>query len=241
MFLFLNGRLQNIFLNFKFGINVMLVRKGNRLFSLVFIGIICACSTMESPGPVIPDFVNCSIFPDARQSLYVLPFATGKSFRVSRTFDHYTSLNGGVGLYAVDIPMPVGTPVHCMRAGVVVAVEERFPDEDHADFHENWIFIRHKDSTIARYFHLTRNGALVNSGDTVVQGQHVGLSGNSGPSTAPHLHIDVQTCGPNLPPGYNKLPCGMTLPLSFRNTEAHTCGLEPKKSYTAQSFIPDSR
>jgi murein DD-endopeptidase MepM/ murein hydrolase activator NlpD len=176
----------------------------------------------------------------------VLPFAVGRRFQVSRTFEHYLTPDGsiqagGVQLYAIDVPMPIATTVHAIRSGVVVAVEERFADDDHARFHENWVMIRHADQTVARYIHLTRDGALVEVGEAVTQGQRVGLSGNSGESTGPHLHFDVQTCGPNLPPGYNSLPCGATAPLSFRNTEPHACGLEAGRSYTAESFTPDSR
>lgn len=75
----------------------------------------------------------------------------------------------------------------------------------------------------------------------MAQGEVIGLSGNSGPSTGPHLHFDVQTCGPNLPPGYNRLPCGMTVPVSFSNTEAHACGLDPGKTYAAEPFSPGVR
>jgi murein DD-endopeptidase MepM/ murein hydrolase activator NlpD len=200
--------------------------------------------TGPSPGPPgagIPAVVDCSVFTDSAGSAYVLPWAPGGRFQVSRTFEHYTTANGGVGLYAIDVPMPVGTPIRAARSGRVVAVEERFTDQDRADFHENWVMIRHADDTVARYIHLTANGALVEVGDAVVQGDVIGLSGNSGASTGPHLHFDVQTCGPNLPPGYNRLPCGATVPVSFRNTEPHTCGLEPRRVYTAFPFTPDSR
>ena len=181
------------------------------------------------------------MFPESRGSSYVLPFAVGRRFKVGRTFDHYLPSNGGVGLYAIDVDVPIGTPVHAMRSGTVVAVEERFPDEDHATYHENWVMIRHADDTVARYIHLTRNGVDVNAGEVVVQGQVVGRSGNSGASNGPHLHFDVQTCGPNLPPGYNQPPCGMTVPLSFRNTEPQSCGLETGKTYSALAFAADSR
>jgi murein DD-endopeptidase MepM/ murein hydrolase activator NlpD len=214
----------------------------------VVVGAGVSCSNPTGPdaaptGPTggVPGSVNCSLFPDSRTAPYVLPFAIGERFQISRTFDHYTPGNGGVGLYAIDVPMPVGTPVHAIRAGTVVAVEERFPDTDHATFHENWVMIRHADGTVARYIHLTANGALVETGNAVAQGQRIGLSGNSGASTAPHLHFDVQTCGPNLPPGYNDAPCGMTVPLSFRNTEAHACGLEARRTYAALPFESDSR
>lgn len=197
-----------------------------------------ACS---DSGPTVPDFVDCSVFPPSRSAVYVLPYPAGEGFRVSRTFEHYTPANGGVGLYAIDFPMPIGTPVHASRAGTVVAVEERYSDDDHADFHENWVMIRHADNSIARYIHLTTNGARVESGDLVSQGQLIGLSGNSGASNGPHLHFDVQACGPNLPPGYNRLPCGQTLPLSFRNTQEARCGLVAGRTYRALAFTPDAR
>jgi murein DD-endopeptidase MepM/ murein hydrolase activator NlpD len=137
--------------------------------------------------------------------------------------------------------MPIGTPIHAMRAGMVVAVEEGYADGDRAVYHENWVMVRHADDTVGRYIHLTPNGALVEMGDEVTQGQVIGLSGDSGASSGPHLHVDVQTCGPNLPPGYNTLPCGMTLPLSFRNTLPEPCGLVPGRVYRAAAFAADDR
>jgi murein DD-endopeptidase MepM/ murein hydrolase activator NlpD len=205
-----------------------------------------SCSGSEAPatgpsGSVVPDVVDCAVFPAPSLSPYVLPYAIGHGHSVSRTFGHYTPLNRGVGLYAIDFPMPIGTSVHAARAGVVVAVEERFSDADRATFHENWVMIRHGDGTVARYLHLTTKGALVEVGQRVAQGQPIGRSGNSGPTTGPHLHFDIQTCGPNLPPGYNDLPCGMTVPVSFRNTDPHACGLEPPRAYTARPFTADPR
>lgn len=209
------------------------------------LAVAAACSDSGHDGPTappVPSYVNCAAFPAAQTAMYVLPFAVGKQFRVNRTFGHYNlALNGGVGLYAIDLGLPLGTPVHAARAGTVVAVEERFANDDRADYHENWVMIRHADETIGRYMHLTTNGALVDVGDLVVQGQQIGFSGNSGPSSGPHLHFDVQTCGPNLPPSYNRPPCGMTVPVSFRNTTPHSCGLEPTVSYAAQPFVPDGR
>lgn len=92
-----------------------------------------------------------------------------------------------------------------------------------------------------RDIHLTRDGALVAVGDWVAQGDLIARSGSSGPLTGPHLHFDVQTCGPNLPPRYNDLPCGATVPVSFRNTTLETCGLEAGRTYTAFDFLPEAR
>ncbi len=192
-------------------------------------------------GPAVPDFVDCSVFGAPAQSEYVLPYQPGQRWEVGNTFGHYTPLNGGVGLYAIDFRMPIGTEVTAARAGTVVAIEEGFSDDDHQDYHENWVMVEHADGTIGRYIHLTRNGALVEIGQTVAQGEVIGLSGNSGASSRPHLHFDVQSCGPNLPPGYNDLPCGHTVPVTFRNTAAHSCGLAEDRFYRADTFTPDDR
>lgn len=206
--------------------------------------VACSSPTSPTPGPpssAIPDVVNCAAFPDARTSAYVLPVAVGQRVRVTNTFGHYTPANQGVGLHAMDFDLPIGAPVHAVRSGVVLAVEERFSDDDRMTYHENWVMVRHADGTVARYIHLTKDGALVEPGEAIDQGQVIGKSGSSGPLTAPHLHFDVQACGPNLPPDFNSLPCGMTVPVSFRNTEDHACGLEARATYTALPFTPDAR
>jgi len=99
---------------------------------------------------------------------------------------------------------------------------------------ENFVFVQHEDGTVGRYFHLTHQGARVGVGDSVVQGALLGISGNTGQTAGPHLHFDVQRCGPNLPPNYNALPCGQTVPVSFRNTRRHGCGLRVGERYLAQ-------
>ena len=91
--------------------------------------------------------------------------------------------------------------------------------------------VQHADGTVARYMHLKLGGVLVALDEAVKQGQRIALSGNTGQTGGPHLHFDVQKCGPNLPPRYNALPCGMTVPLTFRNAGANVCGLIPGKRY----------
>jgi len=39
--------------------------------------------------------------------------------------------------------------------------------------------------------YLKKDGVLVNVGDTVKQGQHIGYSGNTGYTAFPHLHFQV--------------------------------------------------
>jgi murein DD-endopeptidase MepM/ murein hydrolase activator NlpD len=183
----------------------------------------------DPDGPAVPK----SAFPNYRKSKYILPYEPGTSYLVWRTTSHYNTGNGGVGLYAIDIEMPIGTPLLASRAGKVVAARDHFIDGNNTDLEENYVMVQHSDKTVARYIHLKTGGALVKVGDSVRQGQRIALSGNSGQTGGPHLHFDVQTCGPNLPPAYNALPCGKTLPVNFRNTEDNACGLIPNKSFRA--------
>jgi murein DD-endopeptidase MepM/ murein hydrolase activator NlpD len=197
-------------------------------------------SGRKSSDQCIPDpngpAVLKSAFPDSKKSHYILPYEANTSHLVWRTTSHHNAGNGGVGLYAIDIEMPIGTPLVASRAGTVVAVRDHFPDGNDKDLEENYVMVQHDDKTVARYIHLTQGGALVKLGDVVRQGQRIALSGNSGQTGGPHLHFDVQTCGPNLPPAYNALPCGKTVPVNFRNTEKNPCGLIPNRKYRA---LPD--
>jgi murein DD-endopeptidase MepM/ murein hydrolase activator NlpD len=182
--------------------------------------------------------VDCALYPPQATSAYVLPYPVGRSYLVAQTTGHYRAENGGVGIFAIDFLMPIGSRIAAARAGTVVAVRDTFSDGNGRDLEENFVFVRHDDGSIGRYIHLTRGGALASVGERVEQGEVIALSGNTGFSAAPHLHFDVQVCGPNLPPDYNQLPCGQTLPLSFRNTATHTCGLRVGIMYLAEPYGP---
>jgi len=209
----------------------------------ILIAVLTICSLPVRTQPTISQNqppIDCAIYPAQKTSLYILPFEVGKSFEVWRTIEHYARGNGGVGLYAIDFAMPIGTRVIASREGEVVAARGEFYDNNGEDLKENFVFIRHADGTVARYFHLTHDGALVKVGDKIKQGQLIGLSGNTGQSTGAHLHFDVQTCGPNLPPNYNQYSCGQTVPITFRNMEEYACNLVSGKTYKAFEFVPNS-
>ncbi|WP_157443600.1 M23 family metallopeptidase [Curvibacter lanceolatus] len=106
-----------------------------------------------------------------------------------------TSHDNGYSRHAVDIPVPIGTPVLAARAGTVIdtrlgsnqgGMEPTYAGE------ANYVRVLHDDGTQALYWHLKQNGVLVRPGARVAEGQMLGLSGNTGYSSAPHLHFAVQ-------------------------------------------------
>lgn len=60
------------------------------------------------------------------------------------------------------------------------------------------IFIKHEDGYETRYAHL--QSMNVKKGDTVQQGEVIGITGNSGRSTGPHLHFEVRKDGRTIDP-----------------------------------------
>lgn len=132
--------------------------------------------------------------PDA---LYRLPFREGTTFRIGQSpggpITTHTSLGSQ---FAVDIPMPEGTPVLAARDGTVIYTEAnqiygaQVPDMmDKA----NEVRIQHIDGTFAVYAHLSHGGVYVYPGQRVIAGQQIGLAGSTGYSSGPHLHFAVQT------------------------------------------------
>jgi murein DD-endopeptidase MepM/ murein hydrolase activator NlpD len=134
----------------------------------------------------------------------------------------------GLFRYSVDFSMPIGTAVTVARTGRVVHVEQRYADDDRTSGHENVVIVLHEDSSHSRYAHLTRNGALVETGREVSAGDVVGLSGNSGSTGAPHLHFDVVSDA-----GQRDVP---TMPFAFRNISPPAVILQEGVLYTALPF-----
>lgn len=187
------------------------------------------CSTGGNPAEPFPED-TCSGFGDWSTSAYVLPYPVGTSYQVGQAncsgFGH-----SGYWKYGYDFLMPIGTPVSAARAGTVLHSVDGAQDGDPDN--TNLVTIEHSDGTVALYSHLTFAGALVDAGDAVRQGQVIGLSGNTGFSTEPHLHFSLHPCGALQGlAGGDHFSCP-TLPVTFRNTEPNPQGLEVGRSYVA--------
>lgn len=102
---------------------------------------------------------------------------------------HTTRMHAGV-----DFPTPVGTPLYAAGDGVVSFIGAK-------GGYGNVLEIEHPlAGKMVRYAHLSRVAPGVQVGTAVRRGQTVAYSGNTGLSTAPHLHYEVRLLDQELKP-----------------------------------------
>ena len=91
----------------------------------------------------------------------------------------------------VDYGAPTGTPVRSVGDGVVefAGVQNGFG---------NVVFVRHRGADTTVYAHLSR--ISVQRGQSISQGQNVGLVGQTGWATGPHLHFEFRVNGQHKDP-----------------------------------------
>lgn len=156
------------------------------LFCVCFI---CSCAVSNNPLRKEIKQLQKGIIKDDTSYVYALPFERSQAhLLVQGYFGKYSHKERA----ALDFKMPQGTKILVARDGIVTRVKE---DEVKGGlkkkYHQqgNNIIIQHADNSRSGYWHLQKNGALVNVGDTVKQGQVIGLSGNTGYTAFPHLHF----------------------------------------------------
>jgi len=93
---------------------------------------------------------------------------------------------------AIDIGLPIGTPILAVDEGVVTHVQSQ--DIGDAGI---WTAIRHPSGISSRYIHLSRT--LVKVGQQVQRGERIGLSGDTASPGVPHLHLDLRAPAAMLP------------------------------------------
>jgi murein DD-endopeptidase MepM/ murein hydrolase activator NlpD len=110
-----------------------------------------------------------STFLRPRSSVVTSSFGSGRLFNGQLTARHL----------GVDFRGALGEPVRASNRGVVALVGDFF-------LAGNVVYINHGGGVVTAYFHLSKT--LVSEGDTVSRGQQIGLVGNTGRVTGPHLH-----------------------------------------------------
>lgn len=179
-------------------------------------------------GSVDSDAADCSEvdFGNWELSEYTLPYFPGETRRIGLSSCSGSFHSQGLpDQFAVDFEMEIGDYVLAARSGTVVYVEEEGTD---GNYPNNLIVIRHSDGTYGQYMHLTFEGAIVETGQSVSQGDLIGYSGATGFADKPHLHFVVST------PLKWSFPY-FSIPLTFSNTIANDRGLLEGRFYPAYS------
>jgi murein DD-endopeptidase MepM/ murein hydrolase activator NlpD len=100
---------------------------------------------------------------------------------------------------AIDYVAPKGTPVHTIGNGIVISA-------GYSGGAGNTVKIRHPNTFISGYNHLSRFGPGIRAGKRVSQGDLIGYVGSTGLSTGPHLDFRIWKNGSNINPLSIKAP-----------------------------------
>ena len=92
----------------------------------------------------------------------------------------------------IDIAVPVGSVVRASGGGVALQTGA------HEEY-GNFVLVEHPDGYQSMYGHLSRIVAV--QGARVRAGEVIALSGNTGRSSAPHLHFEIRLNGRSIDPG----------------------------------------
>jgi murein DD-endopeptidase MepM/ murein hydrolase activator NlpD len=158
---------------------------------------ISSCSVSSNPLRTRIKELQKGKLQDDTSFIYQLPFEPGKKrWIVQGYFGAFSHKERA----ALDFKMPKRTKVLAARDGVVIRLRE---DGDKGGLkreyrqYGNFVVLQHADNSRSGYWHLQKDGVLVNVGDTVKQGQHIAWSGNTGYTAFPHLHFIVWTSAAN--------------------------------------------
>jgi murein DD-endopeptidase MepM/ murein hydrolase activator NlpD len=103
-----------------------------------------------------------------------------------RVSSFFGALRGRRAHEGIDFSVPSGTPVTATDGGTVVASDTHYGGDRK---YGNVVVIEHASGLRSLYAHLNQRDVSV--GDVVSSGERIGLSGNTGRSTGPHLHLEA--------------------------------------------------
>lgn len=125
--------------------------------------------------------------------------------------------NGG-GHNGLDFSARVGTPILSAASGVVLGTGDTDAACNGVSYGK-WVLVKHANGLTTLYAHLSVIQA--SAGQSISAGEKIGLSGNTGYSTGPHLHFTVYASDSvhiSGPTEYKSKVCGtyMIMPLAPR-------------------------
>ena len=109
---------------------------------------------------------------------------------------HKRSSAAHVGKYkhSLDFYVPEGSPIYAAADGIVVWLKQDSKVGGMSKkyyYLGNRVVLKHKNGEFTAYEHFKYHGAKVRVGQKVKRGQVIALSGNTGWSYGPHLHLEV--------------------------------------------------
>lgn len=124
----------------------------------------------------------------------------------------------GMGHNGIDFSAKIGAPIYASESGLVLGTGNTDTACSGVSYGK-WILIRHNNGLTTLYAHLSV--IQVNAGQMVDGRQKIGLAGNTGYSTGPHLHFTVYASDAvhiSGPTEYRSRVCGtyMVMPLAPR-------------------------
>ena len=135
-------------------------------------------SSQPAASPVAPTQAGSTSSPAARSNAPLRwPVA---SPRLSSLF----GMRWGKPHEGIDMAAPTGTPVFAASAGEVIYAGDQIRG------YGNMVVLKHGGDLVTVYAH--NSLLLVHAGDRVAVGQEIARVGDTGRSTAPHLHFEVR-------------------------------------------------
>lgn len=121
---------------------------------------------------------------------YIKPVSGG---RLTSQFGRRKAPTKGASTYhkGVDWAVPIGTTIWASCGGTVLKA-------GWGSGYGYCVYIQHPDGKVTRYGHMSK--VLVKAGQSVKQGEKIGLSGNTGVSSGPHVHFEILVGGSQVNP-----------------------------------------
>jgi murein DD-endopeptidase MepM/ murein hydrolase activator NlpD len=131
---------------------------------------------------------------------------------------------GGRVHKGIDVALPVGTPLKAVMDGTVSKAQSGSGSHSYGLY----VVIEHSGGKSTLYAHMSKINVKV--GDKVTKGQIIGLSGNTGHSTGPHLHFELRVNGNHVnPAAYVRAAYGPG------GTQANTSSMDENGNVTGAS------
>lgn len=200
------------------------------------------------PGQQNPSTLaqTCSSYPVFKDTDIPWNPPVAVNIKISSDFGpRVAPIKGATDLHqGIDIAVPEGTPVYATANGEIEYIRDQGSERG-----GKYVVVKHSDGFRTGYFHLSNN-QVKKVGDKVKAGDIIGISGNTGNSTGPHLDYRVFYTQPN-----KKFDWEVIDPLwvknvldtqyEFKNQSVKSCLHDPKnfcseKKYASRQLPPET-